>query len=124
MHFLVPVILIFADNSGSHFLLHVFCLASEQVENLPANTRHTGDVSSIPGPGRYAGGANGNPLQYFCLENPMDRGVWQATVSEVAKSQMWLNDWAQAQSMVMCVLTQNLRCGKCDKKHGKTQITK
>ena len=89
MHFLVPVILIFADNSGSHFLLHVFCLASEQVvENLPANTRHTGDVSSIPGPGRYAGGGNGNPLQYFCLENSMDRGVWQATVSEVAKSQM------------------------------------
>ena len=122
MHFFVAVILIFAENSGSHFLLHLFCFASVQVvKNLPANTGDTGDVGSIPGPGRSPGGGNGNSLQYSCLENPMDRWVWRATVSGVAKSQMCLNDWAQAQSTVMCVSTQNLRC---DKKHGKTQITK
>ena len=42
---------------------------------------------SIPGSGRSPGGGNGNPLQYSCLENPMDRGVWQATVHRAAKSQ-------------------------------------
>ena len=47
-----------------------------------------GDVGSIPGSGRSLGEGNGNPLQYSCLENPMDRGVWQAAVSEVAESDM------------------------------------
>ena len=45
------------------------------VKNLTANA---GDVSSIPGLGRSPGGGDGNPLQYSCLGNPMDRGVWQA----------------------------------------------
>ena len=45
------------------------------VKNLPVNT---GDVALIPGSGIYPGGRNGNPLQYSCLENPMDRGAWQA----------------------------------------------
>ena len=49
---------------------------------------NAGDVmGSIPGMGRSAGGGNGNPLQYSCLENPMDRGAWQATVHGVTKSQ-------------------------------------
>ena len=52
------------------------------VENLPANT---GDAGLIPGLGRSPGEGNGNPLQYSCLENSMDRGTWQATVHEVAK---------------------------------------
>ena len=43
-----------------------------------------GDLGSIPGLGRFPGEGNGNPLQYSCLENPMGRGVWQATVHEVA----------------------------------------
>ena len=47
------------------------------VENLPGNA---GDVSSIPGSGRSPGEGNGNPLQYSCLGNPMDRGAWWATV--------------------------------------------
>jgi len=47
------------------------------VNNLPANV---GDVGSSPGSGRSPGEGNGNPLQYSCLENPMDRGAWQATV--------------------------------------------
>ena len=54
------------------------------VKNPPANT---GNMGSIPGSGRYSGEGNGNPLQYSCLENPMDRGAWQATVHGVTKSQ-------------------------------------
>ena len=46
------------------------------VKNLPANA---GDTGSIPGLGRSSGEGNGNPLQYSCLENPMDKGAWQAT---------------------------------------------
>ena len=46
-----------------------------------------GDPGSIPGLGRSPGEGNGNPLQYSCLENPMDGGAWQATVHGVAKSE-------------------------------------
>ena len=46
---------------------------------------NAGDPGSIPGSGRSPGEANGNPLQYSCLENPMDRGAWQATVYEVTR---------------------------------------
>ena len=52
------------------------------VKNLTANA---GDVDLIPESGRYPGGGNGNPLQYSCLQNPMDRGAWQAKVHEVPK---------------------------------------
>ena len=51
-----------------------------------------GDLGSIPGLGRSPGGGHGNPLQYSCLENPMDRGAWQATVHGVAKSWTRLRD--------------------------------
>ena len=47
-----------------------------------------GEAGSIPGPGRSPGVGNDNPLQYSCLENPMDRGAWQATVHEVRESDM------------------------------------
>ena len=53
------------------------------VENLPASE---GDVGSIPGLGRSPGEGNGNPLQYFSLQNPMDRGAWWATVHGVVKN--------------------------------------
>jgi len=49
-------------------------------------TCNVGHLVSIPELGRYTGGAHGNPLQYSCLKNPMDRGAWQATVHGVAKS--------------------------------------
>ena len=55
------------------------------VKNLPANTGDTGDLGSIPGSERSPGGGNGNLLQYSCLDNPMDRGAWWATVHGVAK---------------------------------------
>ena len=62
------------------------------VKNLPVNA---GDIlyeSSIPGLGRSHGGGHGNLLQYSCLENPMDRGAWQATVHRIAKSRTRLSD--------------------------------
>ena len=51
------------------------------------NAGDTGNVGLIPGSGRLPGGGHGNPLQYSCLENPMDRGAWRAAVRGVAKSQ-------------------------------------
>ena len=53
------------------------------IKNPPAN--NVGDVGSIPGSGSSPAEGNGNPLQYSCLGNPMDRGSWRASVLEVAK---------------------------------------
>ena len=57
------------------------------VKNLPDNVGDTEDMGLIPGLGRSPGVRNGNPLQYSCLENTMDRRVWWAIVHGVAKSQ-------------------------------------
>ena len=58
------------------------------VKNLPANAGDIRDPGSIPGLGRSPRGGHGNPLQYSCLENPMDRGAWWATVHGVTESDM------------------------------------
>ena len=58
-----------------------------------ASAYNAGDLGSIPGSGRPPGEGNGNPLQYSCLENPMDQGAWWATVHGVAKSQTQLSDF-------------------------------
>ena len=58
-------------------------------KNSPANA---GDVGLMPGWGRSPGKENGNPLQYSCLGNPMDRGAWQTTVHGVTKNQTRLSD--------------------------------
>ena len=63
------------------------------VKNLPVNTGDVRDVGSIPGSGRSSGGGHGNPPQYSCLGNPMDRGVWQATIYSVTKS------WAELKQL-------------------------
>ena len=55
------------------------------VNNQPVNAGDLRDSASIPGSGRSPGGGHGNPLQYSCLENPMDRGVWWATVHRIAE---------------------------------------
>ena len=55
------------------------------VKNPPANAGDAGDMSLIPGSGRSPGKGNGNPFQYSCLGNPMDRGAWRATVHGVTK---------------------------------------
>ena len=56
------------------------------VKNLPVNAGDVRDLGSIPGLGRSPGGGHSNLLQYSCLENPMDRGAWGATVHRVAQS--------------------------------------
>ena len=65
---------------------------STVVKNQSANAGGATDVGLMPGSGRSPGEGNGNPLQYSCLENPMDRGAWWATVHGVAKSQTRLSD--------------------------------
>ena len=57
------------------------------VKNSPANAGDMRGTALIPGSGRSPGGGHSNPLQYSCLENPMDRGAWRATVHRAAKSQ-------------------------------------
>ena len=59
------------------------------VKNPPADAGDIRDTGSIPGSGRSSGGGYGNPLQYFCLESPMDRGSW-TTVHRVTKNQTQL----------------------------------
>ena len=59
---------------------------SASVKTPPSNAGDVRDAGSIPGPGRSPGGGHGNPLQYSCLENPMDGGAWRATVHRVAES--------------------------------------
>ena len=56
-----------------------------QGKESACNAGDTGDTGSIPGSRRSPGGGNGNPLQYSCLENPMDRGAWRATVHGVSE---------------------------------------
>ena len=60
-------------------------LGSSVVKNLSANAGDSGDMCSVSGLGRSPAGGSGNPLQCSCLENPMDRGAWWATVHRVAK---------------------------------------
>ena len=60
---------------------------------VKASAYNAGDLGLIPGLGRSPGEGNGSPLQYSCLEKPMDRGAWQAAVHGVAKSQTRLSDF-------------------------------
>ena len=61
--------------------------------NSKASAYNVGDPGSVPGLGRFPGGGIGTPLQYSCLENPMDRGTWQTTVYGVAKSRTRLSNF-------------------------------
>ena len=78
------------------------------VKNPPASAGNTGVMGWFPRSGRSPGGGNGTPpppqLQYSCLENPMDRGAWRATVHRVAKSQIWLSNWTHTH-MLPCSLS-------------------
>ena len=75
-------------NTASSSLLNCFPGGSDGKESAC----NVGDQGSIPGLGRFPGGGHGNPLQYSCLENPMDRGAWRATVHEITKSWTQLSD--------------------------------
>ena len=70
-----------------------------------ASVYNAGDPGSIPGLGRSPGEGNGNPLQDYCLENPMNRRAWQATVHGVAKSRIQLRDFT---SLIRVKFYQNL----------------
>ena len=64
------------------------------VKNLPANAGDVRDTGSIPASGRSPGGGHSNSLQYSCLENPMDRGAWQAVAHRVSQSQTRLKQFS------------------------------
>ena len=68
-----------------------------------ASAYNAGDPGSIPGSGRSPGEGNGNPLQYSCLETPMDGGAWWAIVHGVAKSQIRLSDFTFFSFFLICV---------------------
>ena len=68
------------------------------VKNLPANAGDINNMGSIPGLGRLSGEGNGNPLQYSCLENPMDGGAWWAAVYGVARSRTRLKRLSSSSS--------------------------
>ena len=76
-----------------------------------ASAGDAGDVSSIPGLGRSPGGGRGNPLQYSCLENPMDRGAWRARVHRVAKSRAQLK-WLSTHTQMYILLKYSILPGK------------
>ena len=84
----------FLWSSHTHVVWGCFCIIATDlralvVRNLPASAGDIRGTSSIPASGRSPGGGHGNPLQYSCLENPLDRGAWQANVHRVAKSPTW-----------------------------------
>ena len=58
------------------------------IKKPSANAGDSGDAGSMPGSGRASGKGNGNPLQYSCLRNPMDKGAWEATVHRVTQSRI------------------------------------
>ena len=66
----------------------IWLLVALVVRNPPANAEDVRDMGSIPGSRRSPGGGHGNPLQHSCLENPMDRAAWQATVHGIAELDM------------------------------------
>ena len=73
-------------------------------KNLPASAEASGDVSSISGSGRSPGRGRGNPLQYSCLENPMDRGAWRAAVQRATAGHDW-SDLARTEWLVRTCCT-------------------
>ena len=80
------------ENQCSLYLINTINLGKILIVFLFGFASIAGDLDSIPGSGRSPAEGNGNPLQYSCLENPMDRGTWQAIVHGVAKNQTRLRD--------------------------------
>ena len=80
-------------------------LVVQVVKNPPANAKDIRDAGLIPGLGRFPGGWHGNPLQYSCLENPTDKGIWWATVYGVAQNRTQLKRLRTMhhQSQQLCV---------------------
>ena len=83
----------FSQSVACPFILFNKVLGFPGGLEVKASASSAGDLGSIPGSGRSPGEGNGNPLQYSCLENPVDRGAWWATVHGVAKSWTRLSDF-------------------------------
>ena len=86
------------------------------VKNLPASLGDIRDMGSVPRQGRFPGGGHGDPLQYCCLKNPMDRGTWQAIVHRVSKSQTQLKRLstdACMQAIIMIFWNDRLKKPEC-----------
>ena len=90
---------------------HGAFLVIQTVKNPPANA---GDSGSIPGSGRSPEGRHGNPLQYSCLGNPMDRDAWQATVHGVAKNQTRLKRLSSSSSFLSGASPQSGKESTCN----------
>ena len=86
----------------------VYGLLLLMVKNLLTSAGDVSDACSIPGSERFPGGGHGNPLQYSCLENPMDRGVWQATVHRVLRVR---HDCSDSACMHTCI-SYTTECGR------------
>ena len=96
---------------------HGASLVALVIKNPPANAGDIRDAISIPGSGRSPGGGYGNPLQYSCLENPMDRGAWQATIASHKVRLKWLSTqgpmrlFYEGGSIIMQVILNEI-CGR------------
>ena len=87
---------------------------AQRVKNVPANAGDIRDTGLIPGSGRCPTEGNGNPLQYFCLENSMDRGAWQATVPASSKKSPDLSKamgMMESQMLLLTLLTVKMENG-------------
>ena len=82
----------------------IFLLGFPGGSEVKASACIAGDLGSIPGLGRSPGEGNGNPLQYSCLENPMDGGAWWATVHRVAKSWTRLSDFTKKKKDALFII--------------------
>ena len=91
-----PLTVLYLDCGGEHMQMYLLKPGSE----VKASASNAGDLGSIPGSGRSLGKGNGNPLQYSCLENPMDGEAQQVTVHRVAKSRTRLSDFTSQNFMI------------------------
>ena len=95
------------------------------IKHPPANAGDLREVGSIPGSGRFPGREHGNPLQSSCLENPMDRGAWGATVHGVAESQTQLKQLSKKArdiNIQKMITTENRYYSQCKEDNGKGRV--
>ena len=102
-NFLAGKTILHNSKRSSHSVMSnsLWCHGHTVVKNLPANWGDARDMGSIPESARSPQVGNGNPLQYSCLDNSMDRRDWWATVHGITKSQTRLRDWAHTHTIVL-----------------------
>ena len=96
-----------SESKGKKKKKNVWCLGFPGGYDGKESACSSGDSSSIPRSGRSPGEGRGNPLQYFWLENPMDRGAWQATVHGVSKRWTWPSDFTLV--LVIYIINESFR---------------